>query len=101
MFPAERYTIDSTAKIWMAISASFSFIMPKSPICLLKAFRSFEYFDAVIRTCFEPPTHEAPSVNLPEFKMLKATMCPRPISCSRFSFGTLQFSKKIGVVELP
>src|SRR5258706_446354 len=26
MFPAERYTIDSTAKIWMAISASFSFM---------------------------------------------------------------------------
>ena len=101
MFPAERYTIDSTARIWMAISASFSFIIPKSPICLPNAFRSFAYFDAVVSTFFAPPTHDAPSVNRPAFKMLNATMCPRPISCSTFSFGTLQFSRKIGVVELP
>ncbi len=28
-------------------------------------------------------------------------MCPRPISCSKFSLGTLQFSRNTGVVELP
>src|SRR2546429_3571460 len=101
IFPAERYTIDSTARIWMAIFASFSFIIPKSPICLPNALRSLVYFDAVASTCFAPPTHEAPSVKRPAFKMLNATMWPRPISCSTFSFGTLQFSRKIGVVELP
>src|SRR6266700_2458210 len=101
MFPAERYTMDSTAKIWMTISASFSFITPKSPICFPNALRSFAYFEEVISTCFEPPTQEAPSVKRPAFRMLNATICPRPISCSRFSFGTLQFSRKIGVVELP
>src|SRR5437667_24741 len=78
MFPAERYTIDSTAKIWMAISASFSFINPKSPICFPNALRSFAYFEEAISTCFEPPTQEAPSVNRPAFRMLNATMCPRP-----------------------
>src|SRR6266852_6104410 len=62
MLPDERYTIDSTAKIWMAISASFSFIMPKSPICFPKALRSFAYFEAVVSTFFEPPTQEAPGV---------------------------------------
>src|SRR5712671_2860003 len=83
----------------MAISASFSFIRPKSPICFPNALRSLAYFEEVISTCFEPPTQEAPSVKRPAFKMLKATMWPRPISCSRFSLGTLQFSRKIGAVE--
>src|SRR6266852_4716369 len=46
----------------MAISASFSFIKPNSPICLPKAFRSFVYLDEFMSTCFEPPTQEAPSV---------------------------------------
>src|SRR5438876_377563 len=101
MFPAERYTIDSTAKIWMAISASFSFIKPKSPIRFPNALRSFAYFEELTSTCFDPPTQEAPSVKRPAFKILNATMWPRPISWSRFSLGTLQFSRKIGVVELP
>ena len=39
----------------MAISAIFSLIRPKSPICLPKALRSLEYLEAVIRTCLEPP----------------------------------------------
>jgi len=30
----------------------------------------------------------------PRFKMLKATMCPRPISCSRFSFALCNFPGK-------
>src|SRR5256885_11943653 len=61
----------------------------------------FAYFEEVINTCFDPPTQEAPSVNRPAFRILKATMCPRPISCNKFSLGTMQFSRKIGVVELP
>ena len=56
---------------------------------------------AVISTCLEPPTHEAPSVKRPAFSTLNATICPRPISCSTFSFGTWQFSRNTGVVELP
>src|SRR5215475_11853551 len=101
MLPALRYTMDSTAKMRIAISASFSFISPKSPICLPKALRSRVYFEAVASTCLAPPTQLAPRVKRPEFRMLKATMWPRPISCSRFSLGTLQFSRNTGVVELP
>ena len=40
-------------------------------------------------------------VNRPAFSVLNATTWPRPGSCSRFSFGTGEFSKKIAVVELP
>ena len=68
---------------------------------LPKATRSLAYFDAVSSVPLAPPVQYAPRLNLPAFKMLNATMCPRPISCSRFSLGTTQFSKKIAVVELP
>ena len=68
---------------------------------LPNALRSFAYFAAVVSTYFDPPTAEAPSVKRPAFRILNATMCPRPISCSKFSLGTLQFSRNIGVVELP
>ena len=52
-------------------------------------------------TFFAPPMQDAPSLKRPMFRMLNAMMWPRPISRSRFSFGTWQFSKKIGAVELP
>ena len=53
------------------------------------------------RIFFAPPTQYAPKVKRPAFSVLNATMCPRPASCSRFSLGTGEFSKIIGVVELP
>ena len=47
------------------------------------------------------PGNRRPSEKRPTLSVLNATMWPRPISCSRFSFGTGEFSKKIGIVELP
>src|SRR5260370_35182065 len=100
MLPAERYTIDSTANICIAISASFSFIRPKSPICFPKALRSLAYFEEVMSTCSEPPTQEAPSVKRPALKLLTATTGPRRIRESGFAFGTLQFPIQVGGADL-
>src|ERR1035441_8145094 len=48
-----------------------------------------------------PPTHIAPSLKRPTFKMLKAITCPLPISPSRFSAGTLQSLRMMGHVDDP
>src|SRR6266700_5775409 len=48
-----------------------------------------------------PPTHIAPSLNRPTFKMLKAITCPLPVSPSRFSTGTLQSLRMMGQVDDP
>src|ERR1700738_344262 len=93
--------MDSTAKMRMAISANFARTSPKSPMGLPNAVRSLAYFDAVSSVRLAPPVQYAPRLNLPAFKMLNATMCPRPTSCSKFSLGTWQFSKNRAVVELP
>ncbi len=78
------------------------FHQPEIADLLAKRFALFRVFRRRRQVrAFEPPIADAPSVNRPAFKTLNATMCPRPISCSTFSLGTLQFSRKIGVVELP
>ena len=74
---------------------------PNSQMDLPNAVRSFEYFDESASTCFAPPVQLAPSENRPAFSVLNATMCPRPISYSKFSLGTAAFSKNSGTVELP
>ena len=43
----------------------------------------------------------APSLNRPTFRMLNATTCPRPISPSTFSTGTLASSRITAHVEEP
>ena len=48
-----------------------------------------------------PPTHMAPSLKRPMLRMLKAMMCPLPISPSRFSTGTWQSVRIRGHVEDP
>src|ERR1700741_548244 len=85
----------------IAISPNLALINPKSQSLLPNAVRSFEYFDDASRIFFAPPTQYAPNVKRPAFNVLKATTCPRPASCRRFSLGTGEFSKNIGVVELP
>ena len=85
----------------MAISPSLALIRPKSQSALPNAVRSFEYFDEASSTSFAPPRQYAPSEKRPTLSVLNATIWPRPISCSRFSFGTGEFSKKSGTVELP
>src|SRR4030081_880114 len=62
----------------MAISASFSRIIPKWPICFPNALRSFAYFDEVVRTFFAPPTHDAPSVNRPGVQNIERHNVPSP-----------------------
>src|SRR5207248_1721509 len=48
-----------------------------------------------------PPTHPAPSLKRPRFRMLKAMVCPLPISPSTFSTGTWQSLRMSGHVEDP
>src|SRR5260370_24006397 len=84
-----------------AISPNLALINPKSQSRLPNAVRSFEYFDDASRIFFAPPTQYAPNVKRPAFNVLNATTWPRPGSCNKFSFRTGQFSKNIGVVELP
>ena len=77
----------------MAISASLCWIIPNSAIDFPKALRSLAYFSETRSTSLAPPMANGPSFSRPRFRMLKAMMCPRPISPSTFSTGTLTLSK--------
>ena len=89
MSPTTRHTIDSTAKMRIAISASLCWMAPNSAIAEPNALRSLAYFKQMASTFFAPPTAPGPSFSRPMFRMLNAMMCPRPISPSTFSTGTL------------
>ena len=67
------------------------------PNCL----RCNAYSTPPLKDDFIPPMAKAASLSRPTFKMLKAILCPLPISPRTFEAGTLQSSKINGVVELP
>src|ERR1039458_8291824 len=81
--------------------AIFSRTKPKSAITLLNALRCLAYPIAFSSETRPPPTHMAPSLNRPPFRILKAITCPLPISPSRFSTGTLQSFRMMGQVDEP
>jgi hypothetical protein len=85
----------------MAISPIFSLTSPKSVIDLPNAVRPFPYCTAAPRASFDPPVVPAPSLKRPMLRMLKAILCPFPISPSRFSFGITASCRIRGRVELP
>jgi len=65
---------------WPSPPPGFSFIKAEvADLVFQTLLRSLVYFEEVISTCFDPPTQEAPSVNRPAFRILNATMWPRPI----------------------
>src|SRR5580704_17801811 len=84
-----------------AICAIFSRMSPKSAMLLLKALRCLAYEIAFCSEVRAPPTHPAPSLKRPTFRMLKAMMCPLPISPRTFSTGTWQSFRMSGAVEEP
>ena len=53
--------------------------------------RSLAYLDAASMAFFDPPTLEAPNLNLPILRTLNAMVAPLPTSYKRFSAGTFAF----------
>ena len=87
---AVRYKALSPTKILIAISASLCLIAPKFAIGCLNCSLVFAYCTESVAALFEPPNAAAANFKRPIFKILKAILCPLPISPNTFSTGTLQ-----------
>ena len=85
-----RYNALSLTHMRVAHSASLCLIAPKFAMAVLNCSRVLAYFTTEWKAILAPPNAAAHNFNLPIFKILKAIMCPLPISPNRFSTGTLQ-----------